>query len=55
MIETFVDLTFGGACALSLAPRPRRVVTRTLLGAGAVALVVGAVASTVVGIRAGLA
>ena len=54
-VETLVGLTFGGACALSLAPRPRPVLTRTLLGTAALALLVGAVASTVVGLRAGLA
>jgi uncharacterized membrane protein YbhN (UPF0104 family) len=53
-VETLVGLGFGGACALSLVPRPRPLVTRMLVGTGAAALLVGAVASTLVGLRGGL-
>ena len=48
-VETIVGLTFGGACALSLAPRLRPRVGRVLIASTAAALVIAVATSSVVG------
>jgi uncharacterized membrane protein YbhN (UPF0104 family) len=50
-VETLVGLAFGGACALSFAPRPTPRVAWLLAGAAGAALLAGAVATAVVGMQ----
>ena len=52
-VETLVGLGFGGACALSFAPRPTPRVAWLLAGAAGVALLAGAVTSALVGVELG--
>ena len=52
-VETLVGLGFGGACALSFAPRPTPRVAWLLAGAAGAALLAGAVTTAVVGVELG--
>ena len=52
-VETLVGLGFGGACALSFAPRPTPRVAWLLAGAAGAALLAGAVTSALVGVELG--